>query len=171
MLPPGLGFLSVSPKARERMKQAGLPRFYLDIALYEKGLQDWDTPFTPAIGLVLGLDKALDLIEAEGLDNVFTRAHELGEWTRGRLRAMGLEIFSKAPSSTASAARVPEGLDGEKLVKIMRDEKGVTLAGGQGSLKGKIVRIAHMGSITRSELEEGLRVLEETLQEMKVKVG
>ncbi len=167
MLPPGLAFLSVSPKARKRLAGATLPRFYLDLRLYEKAVKDWDTPFTPAIGLVLALEKALDLIEAEGLENVFSRSARLGNFTRAKLARLGLQIFSKAPSATVSAAVVPQEIDGEKLVKIMRDEKGVTLAGGQGELKGKIVRIAHMGSITQKDLETGIQILEETLEEMK----
>ena len=167
MLPPGLAFLSVSDKARRRMETAKLARFYLDLRLYEKGMKDWDTPFTPAIGLVLALEKSLARIEAEGLENVFKRSAELGEFTRAKLKAIGLELFSKAPSSTVSAAIFPEGVDGEKVVQIMRDEKGVTMAGGQGEMKGRIVRIAHMGSITKAELEEGIRVLQETLEEMK----
>lgn len=167
MLPPGLAFLSVSQKARRRLAEAKLPRFYLDLRLYEKAVKDWDTPFTPAIGLVLALEKALDLIETEGLENVFLRSARLGDFSRAKLVQLGLRLFSKAPSSTVSAAVVPEGIDGEKLVKIMRDEKGVTMAGGQAELKGKIVRIAHMGSITQKDLETGIQVLEETLQEMK----
>ncbi len=173
MLPPGLAFFSVSPKAKERSKTSNIPKFYLSLSLFEKALKDWDTPFTPAISLVLGLEKALDQIEKEGLDNVFKRAAELGDFTRQQLKAIGLEIFSKAPSSTCTAAVVPAGIDGEALVKIMRDEKGVTLAGGQGEIKGKVVRIAHMGSITKQDLIEGIKVLEETLNEMKagVQVG
>lgn len=167
MLPPGLGFLSVSDKARERMKTADIPRYYLDMRLYEKALKDWDTPFTPALTIVLGLNKALDLIEAEGLEKVFARSAELGNFTRKKLQEIGLQIFSKAPSSTCSAALLPSGIDGEKLVKIMRDDKGVTLAGGQGvELKGKIIRIAHMGSITKQDLELGISILKETLEEL-----
>lgn len=170
MLPPGLAFLSVSPKAKARLETANLPRFYVNIKLYEKSLKDDDTPWTPAIGIVLGLQKALDIIEAEGLDNVFKRAHELGEWTRKELVGrLGLKLFSKAPSSTLSAAVMPEGVPGEKVIEIMRDEKGVTLAGGQGEVKGKIVRIAHMGAITKENLEIGLNVLAETLNEIKSK--
>jgi serine---pyruvate transaminase len=167
MLPPGLAFLSVSEKAQKRIASANLPRFYLDLRLCEKALKDWDTPFTPAITIVIGLAKALDQIEAEGMENVFKRCAELGDYTRAKLKSLGLELFSKAPSSTCSAAIVPKGIDGENLVKIMRDEKGVTLAGGQGEVKGKIVRIAHMGSITKKDLDEGIAVLEETLNEMK----
>ena len=169
MLPPGLAFLSVSEKARKRMEKSTIPSYYLNIRLCEKAMKDWDTPFTPALTIVIGLNKALDLIEAEGIENVFKRSAELGEWTRAKLKSLGLELFSKAPSSTCSAASLPAGMDGEKLVKIMRDEKGVTLAGGQGEMKGKIIRIAHMGSITRKDLEEGLKVLQETLEELKPK--
>ena len=167
MLPPGLAFISVNDKARRRMEKAGIPRYYLDLRLYEKAVKDWDTPFTPAITLVIGLQKAIDLIEAEGLENVFKRSAGLGDFTREKLQALGLRLFSKSPSSTVSAACVPDGVDGEKLIKIMRDEKGVTMAGGQGEMKGKIVRIAHMGSITKSDLEEGIRVLEETIQSLR----
>ncbi len=170
MLPPGLAFLSVSEKAKKRMETAKLPRYYADLRLYEKAMKDADTPFTPAIGLVLGLEKALDLIEAEGLENVFSRCANLAAFTRQKFQGLGLELFSKAPSSTVTAAVVPQGIDGEKLIKIMRDDKGVTLAGGQGDMKGTIIRMAHMGAITKQDLEEGISVLEETLEEMKSKL-
>ena len=169
MLPPGLAFLSVSQKATAKIAGANLPRYYADIRLYQKGLRDLDSPFTPAITLVLGLEKALEMIETEGIENVWKRAAALGEFTRKGLQKMGLKLYSNAPSSTVSAALLPEGLDGEKLIKIMRDDKGCSMAPGQGQLKGKIVRIAHMGPITQQELKEGLGVLEETLQEMKVR--
>jgi len=166
MLPPGLGFISVSEKAQKRIAESNLPKYYLDLKLYEKGIKDWDTPFTPALTLVIGLNRALDLIEKEGIQNVFKRCEELGEFTRQQLKTLGMELFSKAPSATLSAAYIPEGVDGEKLVKTLRDEKGVTTAGGQGHLKGKIIRISHMGAITKEDLVEGLKILEQTLQEM-----
>ncbi|HXV28642.1 MAG TPA: alanine--glyoxylate aminotransferase family protein [bacterium] len=169
MLPPGLAFLSVNDKARKRLDTAGCTRYYTDIRLYEKGMKDADTPFTPALGLVLALEKALDGIESEGMEKVFERCAGMGALTRKKLESLGLELFSKSPSSTLTAAAVPPGVDGEKLVKIMRDEKGVTIAGGQGEMKGKIIRIAHMGAITKQDLEEGIRVLEETLEAMKVR--
>ncbi|MCM8776441.1 MAG: aminotransferase class V-fold PLP-dependent enzyme, partial [Candidatus Omnitrophica bacterium] len=142
-------------------------KYYLNLKAYEKSLRESDTPWTPAISLVVGLQKVLDLIEAEGFENVLKRAAQLGEFTRQNFRRLGLELFSKAPSSTVSAAVVPAGIDGAKLVKVMRDEKGVTMAGGQGELKGKIVRCAHMGAITRGDLEIGFQVLGETLTELK----
>ncbi|MBI3306439.1 MAG: alanine--glyoxylate aminotransferase family protein [Candidatus Omnitrophica bacterium] len=166
MLPPGLAFISVSEKARKKMEKSNLPKYYLDLKLYEKAAKDADTPFTPALTLVVGLEKVLDRIESEGIENIFKRCAELGTFTRRGLESMGLKLFSKAPSSTVSAASLPDGIDGEKLVQVMRDEKGVALAGGQGEMKGRVVRIAHMGAITKKDLEEGLRVLAETLHEM-----
>ncbi|OQA55393.1 MAG: Soluble hydrogenase 42 kDa subunit [Candidatus Omnitrophica bacterium ADurb.Bin277] len=172
MLPPGLAFLSVSPKAKARMATAKLPRYYYDLRHYEKSIADNDTPWTPALTLVLGLQKSLEMIEAEGVDNIFRRCAENAQYTRDTLQKMGLKLFSKAPSSTVTAACVPEGIDGEKLCKIMRDEKGVVVAGGQGEqMKGKIIRICHMGAIGRKEIETGLGVLEETLKEMKSSSG
>jgi aspartate aminotransferase-like enzyme len=150
------------------MQAANLPRYYTDLRAYEKGMKDADTPWTPAVGLVIALRKSLDLILQEGLDNVFKRCADNAAFTRQKLKEIGLELFSKAPASTVSGAIVPEGIDGEKLVKIMRDEKGITMAGGQGDMKGKVIRICHMGAITRKDLEEGLRVLKETLESMSV---
>ncbi|OGW80651.1 MAG: hypothetical protein A2Z83_09620 [Omnitrophica bacterium GWA2_52_8] len=132
-------------------------------------MKDWDTPFTPALGIVRALDVALDLIEKDGMEKRWKRAEELGDWTRKQLKGIGLELYSRAPSATVSAACVPAGVDGSRLVKVMRDEKGVTLAGGQGELTGKIVRIAHMGSITREDLECGIQILKETIQELSGK--
>ena len=172
MLPPGLAFLSVSDKAKARMATAKLPRYYYDLKYYEKSLKDSDTPWTPALTLVIGLQKSLELIEQEGLENVFKRCAENAAWTRETLQKMGLQLFSKAPSSTVTAACLPEGLDGEKLTQVMRDEKGVAMAGGQGDqMKGKVVRICHMGAITKKDLEVGLKVLGETLKEMRSSSG
>ena len=172
MLPPGLAFLSVSEKAKSRMATAKLPRFYYDLKYYEKSLKDSDTPWTPALTLVIGLQKSLDLIEQEGIENVFKRCAANAAFTRESLEKMGLKLFSKAASSTVTAAWLPEGVDGEKLCEVMRDEKGIAMAGGQGDqMKGKVVRICHMGAITKQDIEKGLKVLGETLKEMKSSSG
>ncbi len=172
MLPPGLAFLSVGEKAKARMATAKLPRYYYDLKYYEKALKASDTPWTPALTLVIGLQKTLDLIEAEGIDNVFKRCAANAEFTRSTLQKMGLKIFSKAPSSTVTAAVLPEGIDGEKLTQVMRDERGVAMAGGQGDqMKGKIVRICHMGAITKSDIEYGLKVLAQTIKDMQTPAG
>ncbi|MFA6600819.1 MAG: alanine--glyoxylate aminotransferase family protein [Candidatus Omnitrophota bacterium] len=167
MLPPGLAFISVSEKAKQRMASSTLPKYYLDLKLYAKGLKDWDTPWTPALTIEIGLNRVLETIEAQGMEKVFSQCEALAKFTRSELEALGLKLYSKAPSNALTAAYVPDGIDGEKLAKILRDEKGVTVAGGQGPLKGKIIRIAHMGAITRTDLEAGFAVIKKTLQEMR----
>ncbi len=166
MIPPGLAFLAASQKAWTLNQSAKLPRYYADLAQCEKSLKDWDTPFTPAITLVVGLREALSRICSEGMEKVWARAARLAEETREAIKNLGLELFSKRPANTLTAVKVPPGIDGEKLVSTMRDEKGVTLAGGQGEMKGKVFRISHMGFITESDIRTGISVLKETLQEL-----
>lgn len=169
MIPPGLTFLAASEKAKVLNKTAKLPRYYVDLTQYEKSLKDSDTPFTPALTLVLALREAIHMIQKEGIEKVWTRTAELANYTREAIKKLGLELFSKRPANTLTAVKVPAGIEGEKLVSIMRDEKGVTMAGGQGEMKGKVFRIAHMGFITHADLETGIAVLKETLNELKSK--
>ena len=167
MIPPGLSFLSASEKALDVHKKARLPRFYMDLAQYEKSLKDWDTPFTPALTLVLALREALHLIHQEGMEKVWERTAKLARDTRRAVQDLKFELFAKRPANTLTAVKVPAGLDGEKLVSLMRDQKGVTLAGGQGDMKGRLFRIAHLGFITESDIKIGISVLKETLEEMR----
>lgn len=164
MLPPGLAFLAVGERARQQMTGAMLPRFYFDLALYEKALKDWDTPFTPAISLVVGLKEALRRIEKEGLEKILKRSETLAEYTRGEVRKMGLELFAERPSNGVTAMKVPAEIDGEKILYEIREKEGITLAGGQGEMKGEIIRIAHMGFIQKEDIDCGLRALETALQ-------
>ena len=166
MIPPGLAFLAASEKAQAINKKAGLPRYYMDLAQCEKSLKDWDTPFTPALTLVLGLQETLVRIQGEGMEKLWARTARLAAETREAVKRLGLELFAKRPANMLTAVQVPAGIDGEKLVSLMRDEKGVTMAGGQGEMKGKIFRIAHMGFITESDLKIGISVLKETLNEL-----
>lgn len=145
MLPPGLGFLSLSPKAEKLMEFSDLPKYYFDLKAALKAHAKDDTPWTPAVSLVMGLDSVLDIMLDEGLDNVLARHARLGHATREAVRAMGLEVFAKRPSNAVTSVKVPDGVDGVALVKKMRDEQGITIAGGQAVLKGKIFRIAHLG--------------------------
>ena len=145
MLPPGLGFLSISPKARKLVEESGLPKYYLSLKAALKAHAKDDTPYTPAVSLIMGLDAVLDMMIEEGIDNVLTRHARLAHATREAMKAMGLELFSARPSNAVTAVKVPEGVDGGALVKKMRDEQGVTIAGGQADLKGKIFRVAHLG--------------------------
>ncbi len=145
MLPPGLAFLSLSPKAEKLVERSDLPKYYFCLKAAMKSYGKDDTPWTPAVSLIMGLDAVLDMLLEEGLDNVLTRHARLAHATREAVKAIGLEIFSRRPSNAVTSVRVPEGLDGAALVKKMRDEQGVTIAGGQAALKGRIFRLAHLG--------------------------
>lgn len=169
MLPPGLAFLAVGPRARERMKRAKLTRFYFDVALYEKGLKDWDTPFTPAISLVVALRQAIRRIEKEGLERVLKRTEGLARYTREAAGRLGLELFAKRPSNGVTALKVPPGIDGEALLDEIREKEGITIAGGQGEMKGHVIRIAHMGAIRKADVDRGLKALKRRLVGVKGK--
>jgi aspartate aminotransferase-like enzyme len=167
MLPPGLGFISLSPKAWKLVEDSQCPKYYFDLRVAKKAFDKTDTPFTPAITLILALKEALKMLREDGLENVFLRHRKLADATRSAMKALGLELFaSTAPSDVVTAVKVPQGIDGEKLVKTMRDTYGVTIAGGQDELKGKIFRIAHMGFIEEFDIITGISCLEKVLTQM-----
>ncbi|MCX7661331.1 MAG: aminotransferase class V-fold PLP-dependent enzyme, partial [Candidatus Omnitrophica bacterium] len=171
MLPPGLGFISVSKKAEDLMANSNLPKYYFDLKKAKDALKKTDTPFTPAITLVIGLREALNLIKEEGLENVFRKHKRLASAVRSAVKALGLELFAQesCASDAITAIKVPLGIDGEKLVRIMRDDYGVTIAGGQEELKGKIFRIAHMGHIEEFDIIVGIACLERVLYQLGYK--
>ncbi len=167
MLPPGLGFISVSKKAWKLVEASQCPKYYFDLKEAKKAIEKTDTPFTPAIGIIIALNEALKMMRSEGFEVIFARHHKLAEATRAAMKALGLELFAPhAASDAVTAAKVPAGIDGEKLVKIMRDEYGVTIAGGQGEMKGKLLRIAHMGYIGEFDIIVGISCLEKVLKKL-----
>jgi aspartate aminotransferase-like enzyme len=170
MIPPGLAFVSVSPKAWQIIEKSTLPKYYFNFKAYKKALAKTDTPFTPAVNLMIALRESLKIIKEEGLDVIFERHKKLAFAVRSAVKAMGLELFSPdAYSDGVTAVKVPQGIDGEKLVKTMRDKYGVGIAGGQDELKGKIFRIATMGYITASDLVVCIATIETVLNEMGYK--
>jgi len=167
MLPPGLGFIGLSKKAWALVEKCENPRYYFDLRLAKKALAKGDTAFTPAITLIIALAQVLQHMRQEGLQTVFSRHRTLANATRQAMKAIGLELLAPAAASDAvTAVKVPEGIDGAKLVKTMRDEYGVAIAGGQAQLKGKIFRIAHMGFISKDDLLLCFKTLEEVLMKM-----
>lgn len=161
MMPPGLAFISVSDKAWKLVEASQSPRYYLDLRRAKKALADNDTPFTPAVSLTVGLKAALDMILKEGVDAMLERHAKLAAATRAAAAALGLELFAPdAPSEAVTAIKVPAGVDGGKLVKMMRDEYGVSVAPGQSEMKGKVFRIAHMGYIQPFDVVLGIACLE-----------
>jgi aspartate aminotransferase-like enzyme len=170
MLPPGLGFICLSPRAWKLVEASKSSRYYLDLRKAKKALDKNDTPFTSSITLVIALNEALKIMQQDGLENIFKRHKLMADATRAALQALGLELFAPtAASDGVTAAKVPAGIDGEKLVKTMRDTYGVTIAGGQAELKGKVIRIAHMGFIAEPDIIMGISCLEKVLTQMGYK--
>ena len=165
MIPPGLAFFSVSQKGWERVDSARCPRFYFDLKSAKKAYDNNDTPFTPAISLVIALSESLKIIKKETLSNIFSRHRRLADATRKAVEALGLELFTRAPSNAVTAVQVPQGIDGKNLVKLMRDKYGVTIAGGQGDLKGKTFRIAHLGYMVEFDVIVAIAALEMALKD------
>src|SRR5439155_2960718 len=166
MTPPGLGLVAVSPAALAATGSS--PRFYFDWERTRKAQAKLDAPFTPPISLVAGLNVALGLLLGEGLEAVFDRHVRLGRAAREGAKAMGLELFSPDDdrSAVVTAVRVPDGIDGKEIVRTLRDRFGITIAGGQGELMGKIVRIGHIGWFDVFDITTTLAALELTLAEL-----
>jgi len=146
MLPPGLAFVALSERAWQRTKQAKLPRFYFDFVRERENLAKDTTAWTPAISLITGLREALIIMLEEGLPHIFARHARMAAATRAGATALNLQLVAPdAPSPALTAMFVPPKVDGGKLVSYLRDRMGVTFMGGQDQLKGKIVRIGHLG--------------------------
>jgi len=145
MIPPGLGFICFSPRGWALAEKARLPRYYFNLLKARSELERGDTPFTPAITLVLAARAAALLMAKEGRAQVFERHQRNADATRRASKALGLTLFAEVPSNTLTAVTVPEGVDGGAVMKTMEHRYGVKIAGGQNQLKGKILRLGHIG--------------------------
>jgi aspartate aminotransferase-like enzyme len=172
MLPPGLAFVALSERAWKATETARLPRFYFDFRRERKGVAERSTAWTPAISLIQGLKVALGMMRAEGWANVHARHDRLARATRAAAAALGLKLLAPdAPSPAATAVMVPDGVDGAGLVRYLRDRMGVTFAGGQDNLKGRIVRLSHLGYVGTFDVVTGVAALELALHQFGATVS
>jgi aspartate aminotransferase-like enzyme len=174
MMPPGLAFVTVSPKAKQKMEANGsLGGFYFDLRKYLGKLKDPDTPFTPAHTLIRALRISLQRLRAEGIENVWNRHARLARAARAGVKALGLELYAQPPADGLTAVKVPESLDGKQLLSKAEKQFGLKIAGGQDQLQGKIFRLAHMGYCDFFDVLAALSGLEFVLKEMghPVKLG
>lgn len=173
MIPPGLAFIAISDKAQKMMESSTLPKFYFDLKKELKSLAKNSTTWTPAASLFIGLNVALKMMIDEGIDNVIKRHTIIANAFRKAVGVIDLELLADVPSATPSnsvtAVMVPEGIDGGKIPGLMRDKYGVTIAGGQAHLKGKIFRLGHLGYIDKSDVMIELQALEYVLDELGYK--
>jgi aspartate aminotransferase-like enzyme len=152
MVPPGLAFVALSERAVQAMEGSTIPKFYLDLRKALTSLQTNDTPWTPAISLLMGLDRALERMRQEGMEAIWQRHRMLGRAMRTGVQALGLRLFSRYPSDTVTAVWLPEGLTWGELNRALREDHGMTCAGGQGPYAGKIFRVAHLGFVDRTDI-------------------
>lgn len=171
MLPPGLAFASVSDKAKEFVKRSNLPKYYFDFTKEEKNLLKNQNAYTPAISLIVGLAEALKMIREIGLEELFHRYSTMGKAVRKAAVEIGLDLFAPtSPSESITAVKAPAEVDGGKIVKTLRETYGITVAGGQAELKGKIFRIAHMGYVDTFDIIMTIAAVEMTLSSLGFKV-
>jgi aspartate aminotransferase-like enzyme len=172
MTPPGLAFVSASQAAWRRREQGDLPRFYFDWERTRKAQERPQTPFTPAVSLVAGLDVALGLLLEKGLDAAFDHHARLGRACREGAKAMGLELFSPDDdrSAVVTAIKAPEGIDSTELVAMLRERFGITIAAGQGELTNQIFRIGHIGYMDVFEVSGALAGVEVALTDLGAEI-
>lgn len=170
MVPPGLAFVYMSEAAWEANARATMPRFYFDAKKTAESLARGQTPWTPAVSIYFGMDKALELMRAEGLEGIFTRHAAIAAYARDRVKSLGLKLVpvdERFASNTVTAVWWPDGADGKSLARRAREEHGVVLGGGQGKLEGKIFRIGHLGWVSEEDVAGAIDVVERLLRESK----
>jgi aspartate aminotransferase-like enzyme len=168
MIPPGLTFVSISARAWAAHREARMPRFYFDFTRMRKSMESDQTPYTPALPQLFGLQVALGKILEEGLEGSVKRHARLGAATRAAVRAMGLDLFAEEGrySNSLTAVVVPDGIEAKALRSRMRDGRGVVIAGGQGPIKERIIRIGHLGYVDENDVLATVGALERTLREL-----
>ncbi len=171
MLPPGLAFIACSAKAWKKIEATKGHVYYADLKAYRKALAaDFDNPYTPANVMVRAAVKALTMIKAEGLETIWAETRKRAEAIRAAAKALGLKVYSEAPSDSVTALVVPDGVDGEQLPKVMAKQYNARPAGGQGKLKGKIVRFTTMGYTDAFDILAAIAALEMALAKLGYKV-
>jgi aspartate aminotransferase-like enzyme len=165
MVPPGMAMVSVSPKGWQACAEAKIPRFYWDFGKAKSYLEKGQTPWTPAVSVIYGLEISLRMMLKEGMANIFARHARIGQAARDGIKSLGLSLFAEEShaSNTVTAVAGSKGLDTKKLVKIMREEQHVVLSGGQQTLDGKIFRIGHLGWVSDKDIKETISALKKVL--------
>ncbi|MEO0185152.1 MAG: alanine--glyoxylate aminotransferase family protein [candidate division WOR-3 bacterium] len=163
MAPPGIAFVSISQRAHEKIKTSETPKYYFDFSLYEKFLEKGQTPWTPAITVLYGLKKGLEKIAKIGIEKNFARHKKMAEYVRNRFIKMGYELFSESPSNGLTVIKMPPGIDSTDIIRECKQKHGILFANGQGEMKGKILRVGHMGNYDIKKLGRALDILEKVM--------
>ncbi len=165
MMPPGLSFVAMSERAWEAQKRSDLPKFYLDLKSYQKTVQKNSNPFTPAVNLYFALEAALNKMQEEGLDAIFSRHDRHKKAAQAGMKAIGLPLYAaEGFGSPAITSVAPDIIDAEELRKVVKEKFDILLAGGQDHLKGKVFRIGHLGFVSDRDVLTAVAAIESTLQ-------
>ena len=166
MTPPGLAVVALNQRAWDAVERSDLPKYYFDFRkAYESGLEG-SVPYTPAVTLLTALQCALNRICEEGIRNTIARHSRLATATRSAVKALGLSLFAASPANTVTSIRLPAEVDGKAFINLMLDTYGITYAGGQSQLSGKIVRIAHLGWVNENDVIVAIAAFERGLLEI-----
>ena len=170
MAPPGISLVSISERAWEQQARARSPRFYFDWKEAKTWAEKGMTPFTPAVSVVFAMQEGLRMLDEEGLDNVYERHARLARATQAGLQALGFQLFAHDGyrSNTVTSALPPPTVDVAALRKLLNDKHGVVIAGGQGKMTGKMVRVGHLGAVAEGDVVQVLWALEQALEELDV---
>lgn len=161
MSPPGIATVSLAPWALDAIEGTKLPRFYFDLRKARKGLPTGESAFTPPVSLVFAVQEAIAMMKEEGLDAVHRRHTKLGAAVRAGAQALGFTLFSKSPANSVTALEPPAGIEIPAVIKRLREVHSITVAGGQDHMKGKMLRIGHMGAYDLLDVFVVLGALEE----------
>jgi aspartate aminotransferase-like enzyme len=167
-VPPGLSIVAVSPAAWQASKRATMPRFYFDLDAHRQSAAKGQTPWTPTLSVIYGLDVSLERMSKEGKEAIFARHARLGARTRERVQSLGLTLFAdeRFASNTVTAVHVPEGVDGKELTRALREDYDTVVGGGQRSLAGRIFRIGHLGWVNEEDLDQAIDALAKVLPKL-----
>ncbi len=169
MIPPGLAFATLSERAKKMLETSKLPKYYFSLKKALKAHKDNDTPFTPAITLVVGLEKALRMIKEETVEHIWQNHKVLSEAVRHGCESIGLKLFGAPASHAVTAVNIPDGVEYGKFNKLLKQKYGITTAGGQEHLKGKIFRVSHLGYYDEIDIVGVVAALEWTLHDLNFK--
>jgi aspartate aminotransferase-like enzyme len=170
MVPPGLAFVAMSDRAWKANAEATMPRYYFDLKMAKQYAERGQTPATPAISLFYGLDVAFGILEREGWPQVYERHHRIGEYTRQGMRDLGLQLFAdpKHASNTVTTVRLPEGVVEAEILRTLRERYSIVVAGGQGPMTGKLLRVGHLGLVHEDDIRALLDALRVELKDVSM---
>ncbi|OGG05637.1 hypothetical protein A3B48_00795 [Candidatus Gottesmanbacteria bacterium RIFCSPLOWO2_01_FULL_40_10] len=168
MAPPGIAMISVSRRAWNRQVNARMPKYYFDLSMYREFSIKNQTPATPAVGVLYGLDKSLEIMRKEGREEIFKKHTDLKDYIRGKIKSSKLQLFvtDDNASPTVTSIRIPIGIDFHQWIALLREKYKVVVVGGMGETKGKIIRIAHMGYVTKNDLDQTVTALIKSLEKL-----